>query len=103
MNERIEILKEMVEKSANPVGWIGYQEGHLVSFLKTQGQVNSFLTATDPTGRVEPVYTHPVKELTPLTEDECRAIIEKHNWFAKSWAEMAMEIQDAILKKAGEK
>jgi hypothetical protein len=47
-----------------------------------------------------PLYTHPVKELTPLTEDECRAIIEKHNWFAKSWAEMAMEIQDAILRKA---
>ena len=62
MNERIEMLKEMVEKSANPVGWIGYQEGHLVSFLKTQEQVNSFLTATDPTGRVEPVYTHPVEE-----------------------------------------
>ena len=57
-----------------------------------------------------PLYTHPhseesvkVKELTPLTEDECRAIIEKHNWFAKSWAEMAMEIQDAILRKAQEK
>jgi len=60
-NERIEMLKEMIEKIANPVGWIGYQEGHLVSFLKTQEQVNSFLTATDPTGRVEPVYTHPVK------------------------------------------
>ena len=64
MNERIEMLKEMVEKSVNPVGWIGYQEGHLVSFLRSQEQVNSFLTATDPTGRVEPVYTHPVKELT---------------------------------------
>ena len=64
MNERIEMLKEMVGKSANPVGWIGYQEGHLVSFLRSQEQVNSFLTATDPTGKVEPVYTHPVKELT---------------------------------------
>ena len=56
--------------------------------------------------KIEPTvvsYTHPVKELTPLTEDECRAIIEKHNWFAKSWAEMAMEIQDAILRKAQEK
>ena len=68
-NERIEMLKEMVEKSANPLGWVGYQEGHLVSILKTQEQVNSFLTATDPTGRVEPVYTHPVKELT-LTHEE---------------------------------
>ena len=71
-NERIEMLKEMVEKSANPVGWVGYQEGHLVSFLKTQEQVNSFLTATDPTGKVEPVYTHPVKELT--REDRLKLI-----------------------------
>ena len=61
-NERIEMLKEMVEKSANPVGWIGYHEGHLVSFLQTQEQVNSFLKNTDTAGRVEPVYTHPVKE-----------------------------------------
>lgn len=57
MNERIDMLKEMVEKIANPAGWIGYQEGHLVSFLRSREQVNSFLTATDPTGRVEPVYT----------------------------------------------
>ena len=49
------------------------------------------------------LYTHPAKTLTPLTEDECKAIIEKHNWFAKSWAEMAMEIQDVILRKAQEK
>lgn len=47
--------------------------------------------------------TNPAKTLIPLTEDECRTIIEKHNWFAKSWAEMAMEIQDAILRKAQEK
>jgi len=53
--------------------------------------------------KIIPLYTHLAKTLTPLTEDECRAIIEKHNWFAKSWAEMAMEIQDAILRKAQEK
>ena len=59
-------IPHIVDTGASPIepaGWIGYQEGHLVSFLKTQKQVNSFLTATDPTGRVEPVYTHPVKEL----------------------------------------
>ena len=61
-NERIEMLKEMVEKSANPAGWIGYHEGHLVSFLQTQEQVDSFLKNTDTAGRVKPVYTHPVKE-----------------------------------------
>ena len=61
-NERIEMLKEMVEKSANPVGWIGYHEGHLVSFLQTQEQVDSFLKNTDTAGRVKPVYTHPVEE-----------------------------------------
>ena len=36
----------------------------------------------------------------PLTEDECEAIINKHDWFSKSWREMAKEIHDAILKKA---
>jgi hypothetical protein len=28
-------------------------------------------------GITTPLYTHPAKTLTPLTEDECRAIIEK--------------------------
>jgi hypothetical protein len=48
-----------------------------------------------------PLYTHPV--ITPLTEDECEAIINRHDWFSKSWREMAKEIHDAILKKAQEK
>jgi hypothetical protein len=100
MNERIEILKEMVEKSANPVGWIGYQEGHLVSFLKTQGQVNSFLTATDPTGRVEPVYTHPVKELA-LTDEEMISIYEK-DWSGIKCG-LGRAVEQAILRKAQEK
>ena len=62
MNERIEMLKEMVEKTNKPVGWIGYHEGHLVSFLQTQKQVDLFLKNTDTAGTVKPVYTHPVKE-----------------------------------------
>jgi endonuclease/exonuclease/phosphatase (EEP) superfamily protein YafD len=41
--------------------------------------------------------------VTPLTEDECEAIINKHDWFSKSWREMAKEIHDAILRKAQEK
>ena len=38
--------------------------------------------------------------VTPLTDDECESIINKHDWFSKSWCEMAKEIHDAILKKA---
>ena len=45
-----------------PVGWIGYQEDRLVSFLQNFQQVNQFLDATNPTGKVIPLYTHPVKE-----------------------------------------
>jgi len=40
--------------------------------------------------------------VTPLTDDECEAIINKHDWFSKSWREMAKEIHDAILRKAQE-
>jgi len=71
-----------------------------------------------------PLYTHPEKHdlgiaeaigfdkgyqtamektLTPLTEDECEEIINKHDWYSKSWQEMAKEIHDAILRKAQEK
>ena len=89
-NERIEMLKEMVEKSANPAGWIGYHEGHLVSFLQTQEQVDSFLKNTDTAGRVEPVYTHPVKELT-LTDDE---VMELWNQASSHPAEFARAIEE---------
>ena len=97
MNERIEMLKEMLEKSANPAGWIGYHEGHLVSFLQTQEQVDSFLKNTDTAGRVEPVYTHP-KELTD----------EEINWLAKAYSTTEGELNApafarAILRKASEK
>ena len=103
-NERIEMLKEMIEKIANPVGWIGYQEGHLVSFLKTQEQVNSFLTATDPTGRVEPVYTNPAKELTDeeimLVSDEFKGIPVTS---VDAWNKVILLFGKAILRKAQEK
>lgn len=56
--ERIDMLKQMIEQSVNPVGWLGYHKGHLVSFLQTQEQLNSFLKNTEPTGKVVPVYTH---------------------------------------------
>ena len=50
----------------------------------------------------QPLNTHPAKTLTPLTDDECEAIINRHDWFSKSWREMAKEIHDAILRKAQE-
>ena len=61
-NERIEMLKEMVEKIANPAGWIGYYEGKPATFLFKQEDVPRFLKNTDPVGSVIPLYTHPVKE-----------------------------------------
>ena len=47
-----------------------------------------------------PLYTTP--QIIPLTEDECESIINRHDWFSKSWKEMAKEIHDAIIKKARE-
>jgi hypothetical protein len=68
--------------------------------------VNSFLTATDPTGRVEPVYTHPVKELT-LTDDEVEEfewVLKKHFNFPTSEIVPNLDkIIRAILRKAEEK
>ena len=64
----------------------------------------SFEVSTLNIGRFSiPLYTHPAKTLTPLTDDECEAIINRHDWFSKSWREMAKEIHDAILRKAQEK
>jgi len=49
---------------------------------------------------MKPLYTYLELKLIPLTVEECEAIINKHDWFSKSWSEMAKEIHDAILKKA---
>ena len=46
---------------SEPVGWIGYQDDRLVSFLQNLQQVNQFLDATNPTGQVIPLYTSPQK------------------------------------------
>jgi hypothetical protein len=97
MNERIDTLKEMVEKTNKPVGWIGYYEGLLVSFLQIQEQVNSFLTATDPAGRVEPVYTHPAKE--QLTDEEIVNLYKETEADNGSIIEFAR----SILRKESEK
>ena len=56
------MLKEMVEKIANPAGWIGYYEGKPATFLFKQEDVPRFLKNTDPVGSVIPLYTHPVKD-----------------------------------------
>jgi len=77
-----------------PVAWmqVHYEDGKPTKFSKVQ-------TWEDDV----PLYTHPAKTLTPLTDDECEAIINRHDWFSKSWREMAKEIHDAILRKAQEK
>ena len=62
-----------MEKTNEPVGWIGYQEDRLVSFLQNFQQVNQFLDATNPTGKVIPLYTHPVKELDEQFEKGFKA------------------------------
>ena len=98
MNERIEMLKEMVEKTNKPVGWIGYHEGNLVSFLQTQKQVDLFLKNTDTAGTVKPVYTHPVKDL----ED----IVINITWNENSMRDFGkdeLNFARAILRKAQEK
>lgn len=83
-----------------PVAWIKQGKlGYPVLEFDKPFRYKSYAIQNQPIA----LYNHPAKTLTPLTEDECKAIIEKHNWFAKSWAEMAMEIHDAILRKAQEK
>jgi len=94
--ERIEMLKEMIEQSVNPVGWLGYNEGLLVSFLQTQEQLDSFLKNTEPTGKVIPVYTHPIRE---LTDEEIISCIDESEPNATDMIRFAR----AILKKASEK
>ena len=71
--ERREMLKEMIEQSVNPVGWLGYHEGLLVSFLQTQEQVESFLKNTDTAGKVLLVYTHPMRSYPQTKKAENRA------------------------------
>jgi len=79
--ECIEMLKEMIEQSVNPVGWLGYNEGFLVSFLQTQEQLDSFLKNTEPTGKVIPVYTHPIRKLTDEQIDANR-----YQWLRNEFA-----------------
>ena len=101
--ERRKMLKEMIEQSVNPVGWLGYHEGLLVSFLQTQEQVESFLKNTDTAGKVLLVYTHPMRE---LTDDEIREVADSvcHAWKKNGVGEIYMtDFARAILKKASEK
>ena len=80
---------------SEPVGWIGYQEDRLVAFLQNFQQVNQFLDATNPTGKVIPLYEHPMRELT----DEEITEVWKENYGDVN----IMTFARAILKKAREK
>ena len=79
-----------MEKTNEPVGWIGYQEDRLVSFLQNFQQVNQFLDATNPTGKVIPLYTHPVKELDEQFEKGFKAGKEE-GWKAHKFHHPAKE------------
>jgi len=115
-NERIEMLKEMVEKIANPAGWIGYYEGKPATFLFKQEDVPRFLKNTDPVGSVIPLYTHPeqdesfdrtashmageyVSYKAELTDEEITACIDESE---PDIADM-IRFAKAILRKAQEK
>ena len=82
-----------------PVGWIGYQEDRLVSFLQNFQQINQFLDATNPTGKVVPLYTHPVKE---LTDEEIDNISDEIPHYIDTYMGRRMFAR-AILIKAQEK
>ena len=97
--ERIDMLKEMIEQSANPAGWIGYYEGKPATFLFKQEDVPRFLENTDPVGSVVPLYTHPAKT---LTDEEIEQIGKEYG--IKSVYQFAYyEFARAILRKAQEK
>jgi tRNA(Ser,Leu) C12 N-acetylase TAN1 len=95
--ERRKMLKEMIEQSVNPVGWLGYHEGLLVSFLQTQEQVESFLKNTDTAGKVLLVYTHPMRE---LTDEE---ILQFQDKVPYTLGSDLIDFARAILRKASEK
>ena len=97
--ERRKMLKEMIEQSVNPVGWLGYHEGLLVSFLQTQEQVESFLKNTDTAGKVLPVYTHPMRQLT----DEEILEIASPMFVDVRYPSTALEFAKDLIKKAREK
>ena len=97
--ERREMLKEMIEQSVNPVGWLGYHEGLLVSFLQTQEQVESFLKNTDTAGKVLLVYTHPMRE---LTEDEIKEVYDQY-FDVENFGWLHLQCIREILQKASEK
>lgn len=81
------------------VGWLGYHEGLLVSFLQTQEQVESFLKNTGTAGKVLLVYTHPMRELS----DEEIMQVYKDALGIKLSSDMIIDFARAILKKASEK
>ena len=101
--ERRKMLKEMIEQSVNPVGWLGYHEGLLVSFLQTQEQVESFLKNTGTAGKVLLVYTHPMRE---LTDEEIMEIYDREELYNIDEGQMYLkpiEFAKELLKKASEK
>jgi hypothetical protein len=69
--KRIANLLYQIQDKPEPVGWIGYFEGNIVSFFQSREQVNIFLENTGPAGQVVRVYAEPPKkEWIGLTDEE---------------------------------
>ena len=108
--ERIDMLKEMIEQSVNPAGWIGYYEGKIATFLFKQEDVPRFLENTDPVGSVVPLYTHPAKELNEAIKiikdfqsDDVPPCKAYEDTYADGWMDACNEILWAIEEQAQEK
>ena len=105
--ERIDMLKEMIEQSATPAGWIGYYQGKPATFLFKQEDVPIFLKNTDPVGSVVPLYTHPAKTLTneEIGDFTHRMVLccQVHPSSADINVLGLKFIVEDILRKAGEK
>jgi hypothetical protein len=66
-----------------PVGWIGYFEGNIVSFLQDKEQLKQFLGNTKPAGKVVPVYMEPPKPTKLITVGnvlELAGYVKKKEW-----------------------
>jgi hypothetical protein len=66
-----------------PVGWIGYFQGNIVSFLQDKEQLKQFLGNTKPAGKVVPVYTEPPKPTKLITVGnvlEQAGYVKKKEW-----------------------
>ena len=81
-----------------PVGWIGYFQGNIVSFLQDKEQLKQFLGNTKPAGKVVPVYTEPPKPTKLITVGnvlEQAGYVKKKEWVGLTDSEKKDICQEA--------